>query len=409
LYSSFGARDAAPTTTPPPGAELRPAAFFGLDKTLIPGSSLMLLAQGLHERDFYGRRDIVRFAYRQLLFRFRRSEASPHFESSTQAALEFVVGRPRIEIRALAQEIAGAQIVPSVYRDMAMLIDQHRDDGIATFVTTAAPVELAEIVADGLGMTGALGTRAEVDHDERYTGRLSGSILHGDAKASAVRDHAAEAGIDLTRSAAYSDSINDLPLLELVGRPEAVNPDRRLRKVADQRGWPVRELRGTPMTRRRRTAGHVIHRLGTLGLQSPLQAEPGQVSHGPIHRFTVEDPAAFVGELEATGRFRRDTRLGGVFHRGKISLREVAPVNSLHITVEGNNRVSAHVDRYSPLAKVQPDEGPRYSLPRIAAHNITGMAAEAARLIPGRRRPRTCAEPPRVPRRDERHEETATG
>lgn len=393
-----GERDAAPAPSRPPEPVLRPAAFFGLDKTLIPGSSLMALAQGLYERDFYGRYDVVRFAYRRFLFRFRRSEATPHFESSTQEALEFVAGHTYADMRALAAEIGRARIVPAVYRDMAMLVDQHRSDGIATFVTTAAPVELAEVVADGLGMSGALGTCAEVDDHGRYTGRLAGPILHGEAKASAVEAHATATGVDLSVSSAYSDSINDLPLLELVGKPEAVNPDRHLRKVANQRGWPVRELRG-PVSQHRRTTSHVIHRLGTLGLQSPLHAEPDQKSRGPTHRFTVEDAGAFIRELEDSGRFRRDTRMGALFHRGHISLREVAPSHSLHITVGLNNRVSAHVDRYSPLAKVQRDDVvPRYSLARVAAHNITGMAADAARLIPGRRRPRTWADPPRVTR-----------
>jgi hypothetical protein len=289
-----------------------------------------------------------------------------------------------------------------------MLVDQHRSDGAATFVTTAAPVELAEVVADGLGMTGGMGTRAEVGDDGRYTGRLTGPILHGDAKALAVEAYAAAHGVDLSVSSAYSDSINDLPLLELVGKPEAVNPDRRLRKVANERGWPVRELRG-PLSHRRRTTGHVIHRLGTLGLKSPLHPEPDQRSQGPTHRFTVEDAGVFLRELEDSGRFRRDTRLGALVHRGHISLREVAPSDSLHITVRPNNRVSAHVDRYSPLAKVQPDgAAPRYSLPRIAAHNITGMAADAARLIPGRRRPRTWAEPPRVMRSEGDEERNAS-
>lgn len=399
MHCTPGARDGVRIPSDPPARGLRPGAFFGLDRTLVPGSSLMALAQGLHQRNFYDRYDILRFALRRFSLRFSRSDATPHVESSTRAALEFVAGRGQADMWALAQEIAESLILPTVYRDMTMLVDQHRIDGAATFVTTAAPVELAEVVAQGLGMTGALGTRAEVDDHGRYTGRLTGPILQGAAKASAVEAYAAAAGVDLATSSAYSDSINDLPLLELVGHPEAVNPDRRLRVVADQRGWPVRELRGGPGSHRRRPAGHVIHRLTTLGLESALHAEPHQRSRGPTHRFTVEDTGAFLRELEETGRFRRDTRLGALFHRGKISLREVASCDSLHITVEPGNRVSAHVDRYSPLAKVQPeDTRPRYSLHRIAAHNITAVAADAARLIPGRRRPRTRAEPPRVMR-----------
>ena len=99
------------------------------------------------------------------------------------------------------------------------------------------------MVAAGLRMAGALGTRAKVDDEGRYTGELVGDILHGPAKAEAVAALAAQRGIDLSGSSAYSDSINDLPLLELVGDPRAVNPDRKLRAVARTRGWPVHELR----------------------------------------------------------------------------------------------------------------------------------------------------------------------
>jgi len=112
----------------------------------------------------------------------------------------------------------------------------------------------------------------------------------------------------------------------------------------------------------------------------------------------VEDPEALVRELEATGRFRRDSPLGRLFHRGKISLREVSATHSLHITLGDGNRVSAHVDRYSPLAPSQPEDGCRYSLARIAAHNLAGIAGDLRRLAtPGRRRSPGCtaAEDPR--------------
>ena len=106
--------------------------------------------------------------------------------------------------------------------------------------------------------------------------------------------------------------------------------------------------------------------------------------------FTVDDPDALIRELEATGRFRRDTRIGRLFHRGKVSLREVAPTHSLHITLGEGNRVSAHVDRYSPLAPSQPEEGCRYSLARIAAHNVAGIAGDLRRLAPRRRGSQAC-------------------
>jgi HAD superfamily hydrolase (TIGR01490 family) len=390
---SIGAPEpAAPPPEPDPTTNPhRRAAFFGLD-TLIPGSSLYLLAQGLQRRHFYGRAELLGFAWQRLVFRATPA-GGPQVRTSQDAALSFVAGKHRPELRALAREIADERIVPQVYPDLAQLIEAHRTSGALTFVATAAPAELAEIVAHGLGMTGGLGTTAEVDDEERYSGRLTGTVLQGAAKAGAVEAHAAAAGIDLSMSVAYSDSINDLPLLELVGQAEVVNPDRQLRRVAQRRGWRIHDVR--PATRRPTPPGAapVPHRVAALGLVSPVEADGEPVRRGAAHHFTTDDPAALLRELEESGRFRRDTRLGAIFHRGQVSLREVSPTHSLHITVGKGNKVSAHVDRYSPLATNQPEkEVARYALHRVAAHNVAGIAGGLVRLIPGRRRRRrACA------------------
>lgn len=380
---------------PPPEPDARRAAFFGLD-TLIPGSSLYLLAQGLHRRHFYGRAELLALAWRRLLFR-TGPPGGPQVRTSEDAALSFVAGKHRPELRALAREIADERILPQVYPDLAGLIEAHRASGAMTFVATAAPSELAEIVAQGLGMTGGLGTSAEVDAEERYSGRLTGAVLQGAAKAGAVEAHAAATGIDLSASVAYSDSINDLPLLELVGHAEVVNPDRQLRKVAGRRGWPVHDVRPAARRPARPGSAPVPHRLAELGLASPVQADGAPVRRGATHNFTTDDPAALLRELEESGRFRRDTRMGSMFHRGQVSLREVSPTHSLHITIGKGNRVSVHVDRYSPLASTQPEQRARYALHRVAAHNVTGLAADLAGLIPGGRSRRERADGDRRP------------
>ena len=223
------------------------AAFFDLDKTLVPGSSLFLLARGLYQRDYYRVRDIVRFAWGQAVFVLFGSEREAGMKRSRDAALEFVKGRSQEELRALGREIAEERILPRVYPDIARIVHDHRSWGDGTYLVTAAPVEVAETVAIGLDMTGALGTLAELDGAGMYTGRLLGDILHGPAKAKAVADLAAKKGYELRDCFAYSDSINDLPLLETVGHPHAVNPDHQLLRVARARGWPVHEVR----TRRR--------------------------------------------------------------------------------------------------------------------------------------------------------------
>ncbi len=222
------------------------AAFFDLDKTLIPGSSLFLLARGAYERDLFRVRDILRFGWGQFMFRVA-GERQRNMDRSRQSTLEFVAGRSRDELLLWGREIAEERVIPRVYPDLVNVIEDHKVRGDLTFLVTAAPIELAETVSDALGMSGAIATVSEVDKEGFYTGRLVGAVMHGPEKAKAVAEMAAESGIALRECAAYSDSINDLPLLESVGQPHAVNPEPELRRIAQARGWPIHELR----TRRR--------------------------------------------------------------------------------------------------------------------------------------------------------------
>jgi HAD superfamily hydrolase (TIGR01490 family) len=227
-------------------AAAKRAAFFDLDKTLVPGSSLFLLARAAYARDLLRIRDFLRFARGQAMFRLR-GENPKGMEISRKATLDFVAGRSRNELVAWGREIAEERILPRVYENIVRVIDGYRESGDVTVLVTAAPFELAAMVAHGLGMTDAIGTVAETDEQGFYTGRLVNGVVHGPKKAEAVADMAGRYGIDLGQCAAYSDSINDLPLLESVGYPHAVNPDNDLRRVALTRGWPIHELR----TRRR--------------------------------------------------------------------------------------------------------------------------------------------------------------
>jgi HAD superfamily hydrolase (TIGR01490 family) len=218
------------------------AAFFDLDRTLIPGSSLFLLARGLYDRDIFRVRDIVRFGWSQAMFRLR-GERQRNMEKSRISTLEFVTGRSQQELIDWGREIAEDSIMPRVYEDIVKVIDGHRERDDRTYLVTAAPIEVAQVIAEALKMDGAIGTVSEVDDAGYYTGRLEGDVLHGPAKAKAVQEKANDENIALDECAAYSDSINDLPLLELVGAPHAVNPERELRLIALRRGWPIHELR----------------------------------------------------------------------------------------------------------------------------------------------------------------------
>ena len=266
---------------------LRRAAFFDLDKTLIPGSSLFLLARGLYERDLFRVRDLIHFGWGQLMFRLRGEQAK-RVSKYRESTLDFVTGRSRSELIDWGHDIAEERILPRVYEDIVRVIEGHKERGYKTYLVTAAPIELAETIAAALGMDGAAGTVAEVDDAGYYTGRLVGEPMHGPVKAKAVAELAAENDLDLNECAAYSDSINDLPLLESVGFPHAVNPEGELRRIAMREGWPVHELR----TRRRALLIGIPAGLGGaavfgsgIAVGAALERRRSRAAFGPLTRI----------------------------------------------------------------------------------------------------------------------------
>jgi HAD superfamily hydrolase (TIGR01490 family) len=235
---SPGSRGAAPVDESKPVR----AAFFDVDKTLLPGSSLYLFARGLYRRGFYTLRDIAWFAIGQFVFRLTGAEGQTGMEAARETALAFVEGKRRADLVQLGHDIVVEVIGPRIYPGMRKVIDAHHAAGDRTYLVTAAPRDLAEEIAAYLGMDGALGTEAELVHGT-YTGRMLGPVLHGPVKIEAVLALSRAEGINLAESSAYSDSLNDRPLLEGVGHPVAVNPDRTLRRLAVERGWPIHDFR----------------------------------------------------------------------------------------------------------------------------------------------------------------------
>lgn len=218
------------------------AAFFDVDNTIVRGASIFHLARGLYARRFFGNRDIARFALMQVKFVLGGSEDLHDMDSARTTALSFIDGHSVAELRAVGEEIFDELIVKRIWPGTRALTQMHIYAGQQVWLVTATPVELADTIARRLGLTGALGTVAEI-RDGRYTGRLVGEPLHGLAKARAVAALAAREGLDLERCSAYSDSANDIPLLSLVGHPCAVNPDAKLRAHAKAHGWRIRDYR----------------------------------------------------------------------------------------------------------------------------------------------------------------------
>ncbi len=230
--------EAALAVPPDPSA----AAFFDVDNTVMVGASIYHFAKGLVARKFFTGRELFRFGWHQLVYRIGGTERHGAMTQAREAALEFVAGKEVAEIVRLSEEIYDDLMAGRIYSGTHALARLHLDAGQRVWLVTATPVELANIIAHRLGLTGALGTVSEVEHG-RYTGRLVGEPLHGPAKAEAVRALAEREGLDLSRCTAYSDSANDIPMLSLVGHAVAVNPDSELRGVAKERGWEIRDFR----------------------------------------------------------------------------------------------------------------------------------------------------------------------
>ncbi|MFI7068322.1 HAD family hydrolase [Kribbella sp. NPDC050124] len=217
------------------------AAFFDVDNTMLQGASMFHLARGLYRRKFFTTGEIAQKSFAQLRFRLQ-GETPDSVANARAAALSFIAGHRVAEVQILVEEIFDEIMADRIWPGTLALAQQHLDAGERVWLVTAAPVEVARLLARRLGLTGALGTVA-AERDGIYTGELVGDILHGPAKAEAVRALAAREGLNLASCAAYSDSVNDLPMLELVGNPCAINPDSRLRRHAEVAGWRIRDYR----------------------------------------------------------------------------------------------------------------------------------------------------------------------
>ncbi|GAB3590836.1 HAD-IB family hydrolase [Angustibacter peucedani] len=225
------------TVPPDPTA----AAFFDVDNTILRGASIFYFARELYRRDFFTLADLARMAWMQARFK-AVGEKMEHVLLIRERALSFVEGHSVAEITAIGEHVYDEVMADKVWPGTHALAQLHLDAGQRVWLVTATPIEMADTIARRLGLSGALGTVAE-SVDGVYTGRLVGEPLHGAAKADAVAALAEHEGLDLERCSAYSDSANDIPLLELIGRPCAINPDARLRAHAKARGWRVRDYR----------------------------------------------------------------------------------------------------------------------------------------------------------------------
>jgi HAD superfamily hydrolase (TIGR01490 family) len=216
------------------------AAFFDLDKTIISRSSSLALSRPMYRAGMVSRGALLRGAYAQLVYLLVGADEKK-LERLKEGMLALTKGWDRSQVELLVQDVIIDVIDPFVYQEALDLMELHRSERRRIYIVSSSPEEVVRPLARHFGVSGVIATRAKVV-DGRYTGELA-FYCAGEGKADAIRALAERVGIDLEGSYAYSDSISDLPMLSAVGHPVAVNPDRELRREAEQRGWDVREFR----------------------------------------------------------------------------------------------------------------------------------------------------------------------
>ncbi|MCW2527505.1 MAG: inhibition of morphological differentiation protein [Pseudonocardiales bacterium] len=214
----------------------RPAAFFDLDKTIIAKSSTLAFGRPFYQGGLINRRTVVRSAYAQFVFALAGADAD-QMDKMRDYLTKMCTGWDVQQIRDIVDETLHEIIDPIVYEEAVRLIHEHQEAGRDVVIVSSSGAEVVEPIGEMVGADRAIATRMVVE-EGKYTGAIE-FYAYGPYKAEAIRAVAAEQGYDLQTSYAYSDSITDLPMLEAVGHPFAVNPDRALRKEAQARGWPI--------------------------------------------------------------------------------------------------------------------------------------------------------------------------
>ena len=227
----------------------RAAAFFDLDKTIIAGSSSLLMSRTFFREGLLGSTMVVRSAYAQLVYHLVGADHD-RMERLRATAMEVARGWDAAEVRRLARETLDEVLVPLVHAEALELIAAHRSRGDDVWIVSSSGEEVVEPIAEHLGVHDVIASRSGIDDEGRYDGTIE-FYAYGAAKAEAIRDVARVRGYDLAACSAYSDSITDLPMLSVVGSAVAVNPDRELRAAALALGWPAREF-GSPVRLRDR-------------------------------------------------------------------------------------------------------------------------------------------------------------
>ena len=301
----------------------RAAAFFDLDKTVVAKSSTLAFGRPLYREGLISPSVVLKTAYAQLAYQLLGANEQ-RMEKSRVALLELTKGWEAERVQRLVRETLQQVIDPLIYQEALDLFEQHRRAGRDLYLVSSSGVEVVKPLAEYLGVPYVIATRAGLDADGRYDGTLD-FYAYGENKAVAIRAEAEERGLDLSASYAYSDSATDVPMLEAVGNPVAVNPDKELRAIAKGRGWETRDF-VRPVAVRSRLSGvprppaEVVAGAGALGViavagfiyyqRRQEAAAAAAAAHRPLSRQLADRGARSVRGAVRTGRkFVRHPRI----------------------------------------------------------------------------------------------------
>lgn len=227
------------------------AAFFDLDKTIIAKSSTLAFGRPLYKAGFLNRRALLKAGIAQIVYVMVGADHD-QMEKVREQLLALTKGWDRTQVQELVRETVDEIVAPLVYAEALAIIDEHHRAGRRVVIISSSPEEVVRPLAVYLGVDDVIATRSKSGPDGRYTGELD-FYAYGPGKAEAIREMAERDGIDLADSYAYSDSVTDLPMLETVGHPVVVNPDKELEEMATRRDWQVMDFE-RPVTLRTRLA-----------------------------------------------------------------------------------------------------------------------------------------------------------
>ena len=228
------------STTPARHNEVVEAAFFDLDKTIVARSSPLALGKSFFKEGLISRSWLLKSLYAQLMFHLMGADEAKMLKMQKEAA-RMTEGWEAEKVRRVVTEVLEDVISPLIYAEALEVLHDHREAGRLLCIVSSSPEEVVEPLALMIQVDRFIASKPRIE-DGKYTGELD-FYAYGPHKAEAIRKLAADSDIDLAGSFAYSDSITDLPMLEVVGNPVAVNPDKELRKVAEERNWPLESFR----------------------------------------------------------------------------------------------------------------------------------------------------------------------